>query len=171
MTQLLTIAHTAPTPLGIIYVLASDQGIAALSLATPDACLQRARELGASTPLWVENAFPALTRQVEEYLAGKRMHFDVTIDWRGITPFHQRVLQKVMSVEYGAVASYTTIAKSLGYARAARAIGRANATNPVPLIIPCHRIIAASGGLGGYSAGEGLATKQWLLALEKARCC
>ncbi len=108
-------------------------------------------------------------KQIGEFLAQKRILFDLPIDWQVLSSFQQKVLTKVYKVPYGKTAAYKDIAKAIGKPQAARAIGRANATNPMPLVIPCHRIISSDGSLKGYSAGEGLTTKQWLLDLENVK--
>jgi methylated-DNA-[protein]-cysteine S-methyltransferase len=83
-----------------------------------------------------------------------------------MTPFQQAVLMTVDEIPFGETRSYGEIAAELNKPGAARAVGRANATNPIPLVIPCHRVIGADGSLRGYGAGEGLRTKKWLLEFE-----
>ena len=92
----------------------------------------------------------------------------MSIDWSVLTPFQERALRATYDIPYGRVKTYGEIAQLLGNPRAARAVGRAEATNPMPLVIPCHRVIGSDGGLHGYGAGEGLATKAWLLELESS---
>jgi methylated-DNA-[protein]-cysteine S-methyltransferase len=105
-------------------------------------------------------------QQISEYLLGERETFDLPIDWSGLTPFQEKALRATYDIPYGEVKTYGEIASQLGNPRAARAVGRAEATNPMPLVIPCHRVIGADGGLHGYGAGQGLETKAWLLKLE-----
>jgi methylated-DNA-[protein]-cysteine S-methyltransferase len=105
-------------------------------------------------------------QQISEYLLGERETFDLLIDWSGLTPFQEKALRATFDIPYGEVKTYGEIASQLGNPRAARAVGRAEATNPMPLVIPCHRVIGADGGLHGYGAGQGLETKAWLLKLE-----
>ncbi len=88
------------------------------------------------------------------------------IDWSVLTPFQQKVLQATLAIPYGQTRTYAEIAQQVGKPRAARAVGRAEATNPMPVVIPCHRVIGSDGKLHGYGAGEGLPTKAWLLELE-----
>jgi methylated-DNA-[protein]-cysteine S-methyltransferase len=109
------------------------------------------------------------TRQIGEYLRGERREFDLPIDWTVLTPFQQRALRATYEIPYGQVATYGELARRLDQPGAARAVGRAEATNPMPLVIPCHRLIGADGGLHGYGAGVGLETKAWLLRLEGSR--
>lgn len=106
-------------------------------------------------------------RQVAEYLKGHRRRFD--LPWglpRDTTPFTRQVLRVVGRIPYGATCTYGAVAARAGHPGAARAVGRAMASNPLPLFIPCHRVVAAGGGLGGF--GGGLPLKRALLALERA---
>lgn len=105
--------------------------------------------------------------QVEEYLYGKRTVFELEIDWALCTPFQRQVLKQQLAIPYGETRTYGQLAAQLGKPRAARAVGRAGATNPIPLIIPCHRVIGSDGSLRGYGAPGGIQTKAWLLALEQ----
>jgi methylated-DNA-[protein]-cysteine S-methyltransferase len=102
-----------------------------------------------------------------EYLVGKRTRFDLAIDWSGMSPFQALTLKEISRIPYGQTLSYGQVAAQIGRSGAARAVGRANATNPVPLVIPCHRVVASDGSLRGYGAGEGLKTKRWLLEMER----
>ncbi len=102
--------------------------------------------------------------QLREYLAGTRTSFDLALAPSG-TPFQQRVWRSLTEIPYGAVCGYGDLARSIGNPGAARAVGQANGANPIPIIIPCHRVIAADGSIGGYSSG--LPVKRQLLALER----
>lgn len=102
-------------------------------------------------------------RQLREYFAGRLRQFDLPLDPRG-TPFQRRVWCEVATIPYGRTRSYSEIAEALGTPRAVRAVGAANGANPLPIVIPCHRVIGASGKLVGY--GGGLALKRRLLELE-----
>ena len=106
-------------------------------------------------------------RQIEAYLRGERKTFEIPIHWAAMSPFQEKVLQAVYAIPYGETRSYSQIGNQIGMPKAARAVGRANATNPIPLVIPCHRVIGADGSLRGYGSGEGIKTKAWLLELEK----
>jgi methylated-DNA-[protein]-cysteine S-methyltransferase len=111
--------------------------------------------------------------QLAEYFAGQRRRFDVPVDWSRTSRLQQRVLSTLLeSVGYGETVSYGALARrveyrSLGSSPPARVIGRIMGSNPVPVIVPCHRVVAAD-GLGGYSGGTGLEVKRWLLTLEGA---
>jgi methylated-DNA-[protein]-cysteine S-methyltransferase len=104
--------------------------------------------------------------QLLKYLKGELRRFDYPMDMRG-TPFQKKVWSALARIPYGHLRSYKDIAKAIGYPKAFRAVGNANGSNPMPLIIPCHRVIASDGGLGGY--GHGVKIKRQLLALEHAR--
>lgn len=105
----------------------------------------------------------AAARELEEYLTGQRTKFTVPIRPRG-TPFDHRVWDAVAAIPYGETATYGEIARRLGSPGGARAVGTANGRNPIPIVIPCHRVVAAGGKLGGY--GGGLPLKRRLLDLE-----
>jgi methylated-DNA-[protein]-cysteine S-methyltransferase len=110
---------------------------------------------------------PVLVQAVNElnaYFAGQRLEFDVAVNLTG-TPFQQQVWQALQQIPYGDIASYGDIARLVGNPKAARAVGMANNRNPVPIIVPCHRVIGKNGDLTGYAGGVEI--KQQLLHLEK----
>jgi methylated-DNA-[protein]-cysteine S-methyltransferase len=108
------------------------------------------------------------TRQLSEYLDAKRSSFDLQVDLSGLTAFQREVLMAVSEVPPGEVITYRELAHRIGRPKAARAVGQALGRNPVPIVIPCHRVIASDGSLGGYSGAGGIATKAALLKLEGA---
>lgn len=103
-------------------------------------------------------------RELGEYLAGTRRRFDVSLRPLG-TPFQVRAWEALCAIPYGRTQSYAEQAAAIGKPSAMRAVGLANGANPLPIVVPCHRVIAASGDLGGF--GGGLAVKRWLLELER----
>ncbi len=105
--------------------------------------------------------------QVQSYFSGSPVEFDPALDLSGSTVFQRQVYQALRSIPYGEVRSYAWVAHKIGNPRAVRAVGGANAANPIPLIIPCHRVIRADGSLGGFSGTGGPALKQRMLSLEK----
>jgi methylated-DNA-[protein]-cysteine S-methyltransferase len=107
-----------------------------------------------------------IRRELDEYFAGRRVHFDAPLDWALIGGFNRRVLHATADVPYGHTASYRDVATKAGSPAAVRAAGNALARNPIPIVIPCHRILRTGGALGGY--GGGAARKQQLLELEGA---
>ncbi|MBI5303297.1 MAG: methylated-DNA--[protein]-cysteine S-methyltransferase [Chloroflexi bacterium] len=107
-----------------------------------------------------------LARELREYAEGHRREFDVRLDWSLVKPFQRAVLQAAHRIPFGETRSYGWIARAIGKPGASRAVGQALGANPLPIILPCHRVISSDGGLGGY--GGGLALKRKLLALEGA---
>jgi methylated-DNA-[protein]-cysteine S-methyltransferase len=103
---------------------------------------------------------------LQKYFAGERVSFDLPIYRGAFTPFQSAVYEAVRGIPYGMVQSYGKIASKIGRPRSARGVGAAMAHNQLPIIIPCHRVVGASGGLTGYSAPGGVLSKKWLLQLE-----
>jgi methylated-DNA-[protein]-cysteine S-methyltransferase len=155
-----------PTPLGPVWVAVSERGLVAVEIGSTqdefNAYLRRMRSEGHYDPDRTAQA----TRQIREYLIGERREFDLIIDWSAMTAFQEAALRLTLAIPFGQVTTYSEIARQLGKPLAARAVGRAEATNPIPLVIPCHRVLGADGGLHGYGAPGGVKTKAWLLELE-----
>jgi methylated-DNA-[protein]-cysteine S-methyltransferase len=114
-----------------------------------------------------DDAFDDVASQLAEYFAGRRQRFDLPLAPEG-TPFQQRVWNALMDIPYGETISYGELASRIGQRSASRAVGLANGSNPLPIVIPCHRVIGSNGKLTGY--GGGLAIKERLLALERGTC-
>lgn len=162
--------HTAEfeSPIGELRIASTEAGIAYLGLP---------RSGGRGFAGWLSRSVPGARRnaafapnrdairQVLEYLDGKRTLFDVPLDLRG-TPFQCAVWQALLAIPYGETRSYAEIARGVDNPGAVRAVGTANGANPVPLIVPCHRVIQSGGKLGGY--GGGLDLKRRLLAMEQS---
>ena len=144
---------TVPSPVGALTLFEHAGAITDVLWATSD----RLRN-GRPTPLLAE-----ARDQLTTYFAGRLRQFDLPLAPQG-TPFRQKVWAAMRTIPYGATASYGDLA--LLTDSAPRAVGGACGANPIPILIPCHRVLAADGGLGGYSGGGGLATKMQLLALE-----
>ena len=106
----------------------------------------------------------SVRRQLEEYFEGRRTSFDLKLDWRLSHGFGQRVLRHTARIPYGHVSTYKTVAAAAGSPRGARAAGNALGANPLPIVVPCHRVLHTGGGIGGY--GGGLERKEFLLTLE-----
>jgi methylated-DNA-[protein]-cysteine S-methyltransferase len=157
------------SPLGAVFVAFSREGMVALEFGVSERTFldRLRRETGLPAHPGVSQARPAL-QQVREYLQGTRRRFAVPLDLSRLTDFQQRVLKATMAVPAGRVATYHQIAQKIGRPRASRAVGRALATNPIPLVIPCHRVIASDGSLTGYGGKGGIATKARLLKMEGA---
>jgi methylated-DNA-[protein]-cysteine S-methyltransferase len=167
--EIIYIGNITSTPLGPIWVAVSDRGLVAVEVSPKqDALNKQLVRLGYQEIVIDQGKTSPALQQISEYLIGEREIFDMPIDWSVLTHFQVRALRATSEIPYGQVATYGEIARQLGNPRAARAVGRAEATNPMPLVIPCHRVIGADGGLHGYGAGNGLATKAWLLQLESS---
>jgi methylated-DNA-[protein]-cysteine S-methyltransferase len=123
------------------------------------------RALGTRVVLQRDDRAPVLG-QIAEYAAGKRRRFETRLDWSLARGFRRRVLVELTKVRFGHTLSYGELASRVGKPGAARAVGGAMAKNPIPLVVPCHRVLAARSALGGF--GGGLALKRALLALEQA---
>lgn len=147
-----------PTPIGELLLAGDDEALSLVGF--PEGKMRYQPESG-----WVENAtlFEAARAQLSEYFAGKRKHFDLPLKLNG-TKFQLRVLDELQRIPYGETTSYGDIANRIGRPRAVRAVGAANGRNPIPIIVPCHRVIGSNGSLTGF--GGGLDAKQALLQLE-----
>ncbi|MFH2102758.1 MAG: methylated-DNA--[protein]-cysteine S-methyltransferase [Chloroflexota bacterium] len=157
------------TPLGALWVAISDFGLVAVDWAKPgDDFLARFAKRYAHPGYSNPETTSQVINELHEYLEGERRVFTIPIDWSVLRPFQQKVLQLTFSIPFGETRTYGELAATLGNPKAARAVGRAQATNPMPLVIPCHRVIGSDGKLHGYGGGEGLATKEWLLRMEGA---
>jgi len=148
------------SPVGPIEILGDQDAVTAVTIASRGQ-LPRA-ELGVTGGPVVERAAAQLT----EYFAWTRSEFDLPLAPVG-TPFQQAVWQRIAAIPYGTAVTYSRLGADLGYAAtASRAIGTAVGANPITIIIPCHRVLAADGRITGYSGGDGIPTKQLLLDLE-----
>jgi methylated-DNA-[protein]-cysteine S-methyltransferase len=160
--------------MGVTYWHQIDSPVGALLLAGDAIALTKVYFQSAAHPRqpvaeWRRDAAPFAdaVRQLEEYFAGERRTFSVPLAPRG-TPFQLSVWQALRAIPYGETVSYGDLARRLGCAAAARAVGLANGANPLPIIVPCHRVIGTDGSLTGF--GGGLSIKRALLALEGAEC-
>ncbi|MFQ6057950.1 MAG: methylated-DNA--[protein]-cysteine S-methyltransferase [Anaerolineae bacterium] len=157
------------TELGWIGVAVSGRGIVALNLPHPtqEAALSDLRAQWPEADLLTKEALGDLVDQMQRYAAGEQVAFHVNLDLSRQPPFRRRVLETTLRIPYSETRSYAWIARQIGKPRAYRAVGQALAANPIPIIIPCHRVVASDGGLGGYSGG--LEVKRKLLALEQGQ--
>jgi methylated-DNA-[protein]-cysteine S-methyltransferase len=153
----------AETPMGALRLYFTDQGLTALEFAGEGA--SPGPDQGALPP-HLQPYIEAVKRELTAYFQGVDTDFaTITLAPQG-TPFQRRVWQELRRIPRGQAISYKELAQRLGNPKASRAVGQANGRNPIPLIIPCHRVINADGGLGGYSSG--LDRKRWLLRHEGA---
>ena len=146
------------TPIGDLLLAGDESGLGLIGF--PKGKMRRDPE-----PDWIfnEKPFVETRKQLDEYFAGERKEFDLPLNLSG-TDFQVQVLEELQCIPYGETTSYGAIAKRIGRPRAMRAVGAANGRNPIPIIIPCHRVIGSSGDLTGF--GGGLDTKAALLRLE-----
>jgi len=154
------------TAMGWVGVSTSALGVAGIVL--PQRSSERARQLlGVDIDSDAVCSYPGidgLVQRLKAYFGGARVDLSDSLDLSGGTPFQRRVWRAVRRIPYGETRSYGWVARKTGKARAARAVGQALSTNPLPVIVPCHRVIAGDGGLGGFS--NGLDMKRRLLCLE-----
>jgi len=156
------------SPLGPLWVAVGARGVAAVHYGDEPTAADLARLVRAYGPGLVPDArrTSQLARELDEYFAGRRRTFAVAADLGGLTPFQRRVLGATARVPYGELTTYATVARKAGNERASRAAGGALGANPIAIVVPCHRVVASDGSLGGYAGG--LPVKRRLLALERA---
>lgn len=157
------------TEIGRVFVAVTPRGLCDVSLPRGRRRIDYAQHLRRKfqiEPVRCDSCAPQLTADLRRYFAGAPVHFDYALEPSLGTPFQRRAWQEVAKVPYGEVRSYKQIAEALGDPKKARPVGMANARNCAPIVIPCHRIIASDGGLGGY--GYGLELKKRLLRMEGA---
>ena len=161
---------SSPTPIGKIGLAIRANRVVAVTIETEAASFAQTltRQWGSAEVQIVHapQEVASFIGQIEEYLHGDRLSLEMRIAWEIFTPYQASVLRLVQFIPYGETRTYSEIARELGNVNASRAVGRANATNPVPLVIPCHRVISQKNELCGYLAPNGVATKAWLLQLE-----
>jgi methylated-DNA-[protein]-cysteine S-methyltransferase len=156
------------TPVGVLGLAAGPRGLRHLSyVRSEDDFLRRLLAEHGDVPVFRSDALDDVRRQLDRYFAGRRLDFDLPVDLDDLAPFHRRVLGATARIPAGRVATYTEVARRAGSPRASRAAGNALHTNPVAIVVPCHRVVRADGSLGGY--GGGLPVKEWLLEHEGAR--
>jgi methylated-DNA-[protein]-cysteine S-methyltransferase len=150
------------SPVGPLLLGMSDAGLAVLSFGSDLPAKLGDRRIG-----WQEScdACATVRQQLDEYFTGRRRQFALQLDLRG-TDFQRQCWEELLRIPYGETRSYAEIARAVGRPNAFRAVGQANHYNPIAIIVPCHRVLAAGTELGGY--GGGLATKAFLLRLEGA---
>jgi methylated-DNA-[protein]-cysteine S-methyltransferase len=152
------------TPIGRLTVVANHRALVAIHWDGEGPASRGGRD----GEIALDNAHPVLTeaeRQLIEYFAGTRTTFDLPLDPAG-TPFQKKVWQALTRIPFGKTVSYRDVAVTIGSPTACRAVGAANGRNPIPIVVPCHRVIGAAGDLTGF--GGGLETKTFLLSLEHA---
>jgi methylated-DNA-[protein]-cysteine S-methyltransferase len=167
--SLLDLAYrTLDTPVGSLLLAATEAGLVKVAFESQDherVLAQLAERISPRVlraPARLEDA----ARQLEEYFAGRRKRFELPLDRTLAHGFRRQVLDRLVEIGYGRTASYAEVAAAAGSPKAVRAVGTACATNPLPLVIPCHRVVRSDGSMGGYAGGA--EAKRTLLALEAA---
>ena len=166
---ILDIAYrTVDSPVGPLLLAATDVGLVrvAYSREDHDTVLQTLADRISPRILHAPARLDTTAQQLEEYFTGTRHTFDVVLDWRLSAGFRASVLHRLPDIGYGHTASYAAVAALAGNPKAVRAVGTACATNPLPVVIPCHRVVRSDGGMGHYLGG--IEAKRTLLTLEAA---
>ena len=164
---LLDVAYTSvDSPLGPLMLAATERGL--VRVAYPDnsfdAVLENLAARVSPRVLEAPARLDTVRRELDEYFNGERQHFDVPLDWSLCGGFGRRVLEATARIAFGNVSTYREVAQRAGSPRAVRAAGNALGANPMPVVVPCHRVLRTGGGLGGYTGG--LHKKEFLLQLE-----
>jgi methylated-DNA-[protein]-cysteine S-methyltransferase len=155
------------SPVGELLVAASDRGVASIWFdPDPDRDLERLALIAGPRVLRSPGAIAEVRRELDQYFAGRRRRFDLPLDLRALQPFTVSVLRELANVPYGETTTYGALAARVGHPRAARAVGTVMNRNRIPIVLPCHRVVGASGDLVGYAGG--LDRKVRLLELEGA---
>ncbi|MGH2662197.1 MAG: methylated-DNA--[protein]-cysteine S-methyltransferase [Actinomycetota bacterium] len=158
---------TVDSPLGPILAAVTPRGLVRVSYQDEVHVLEELSEAVSPRVLASPRGTEQVRRELEEYFAGRRHRFEVAIDWTLTSEgFFRRVLRATARVPYGSVTAYRDVAARAGSPRAYRAAGNALGSNPIPIVVPCHRVVHSGGGLGGYTGG--LERKKFLLGLEGA---
>ena len=157
------------TPIGNLWLAVSELGLVAIDYGPTQAEFEAFLIKRFKHPVqYAPERVRAVAEELDQYFTGRQRAFTLKIDWSVLRPFQQSVLQATYEIPYGETRTYKEIAEHIGKPRAARAVGRAEATNPMPLVLPCHRVIGVDGKLHGYGMADGLKTKEWLLKMEGA---
>ena len=156
------------TPIGPLLVAKTPRGLVHVSFpeAPTDTVLEQLAARLSPRMLEAPERLDEVRRELDEYFEGRRRRFEVPLDWSLTRGFHRSVLRTTARIGYGRVSTYSEVAAGAGSPRAVRAAGNALGSNPIPVIVPCHRVVRTGGGLGGY--GGGLHRKEYLLRLEGA---
>lgn len=157
------------SPVGTLVLASTPQGLARLAYVDEgqeDAVLQEIAARLSPRMLSAPARLDEPRRELDEYFSGRRRAFDVTLDLRLLSDFTRRVLTATAQIPYGGVSTYKQVATAAGSPRGSRAAGNALGSNPLPIVLPCHRVVHSSGGLGGYTGG--LERKRTLLGIERS---
>jgi methylated-DNA-[protein]-cysteine S-methyltransferase len=157
---------TMDSPIGTLMLMATPKGLVRVAFETEnrDDVLAEVAEHLSPRILELPRRLDPVRRELDQYFAGTLRDFEVPIDWSLTGEFARKVLRRTARIPYGSVASYGDVAFEVGTPRGARAVGNALGSNPIPVVVPCHRVVRTGGAIGGY--GGGLHRKRWLLELE-----
>jgi methylated-DNA-[protein]-cysteine S-methyltransferase len=157
---------TMDSPIGTLLLMATPKGLVRIAFESEnrDDVFGEVSERLSPRILESPRRLDPVRRELERYFDGKLQDFDVPIDWALSGAFTRKVLRRTARIPYGSVASYRDVAVGVGAPRGARAVGNALGANPIPVVVPCHRVVRTGGAIGGY--GGGLSRKRWLLTLE-----
>jgi methylated-DNA-[protein]-cysteine S-methyltransferase len=163
---LVDVAYTSvDSPLGPLTAAATPQGLVCLSYGEPsDELLDELATKLSPRLLEAPGRLDLARRELDEYFEGRREQFDLPLDWSLIYGFTRRVLEATARIDYGQLQTYADMAAAAGSERAVRATGNALGSNPIPIVVPCHRVVRTGGKLGGYTGG--VERKEFLLRLE-----
>jgi len=154
------------TKIGKIYLAGSEKGLKMLALTPREwhRFVEKTERENGSSLVRDGSKLKSAQKKLKDYLAGRKVDFKEKLDWEGFTPFQKKVWNQMLKIPYGQTKSYKWLAEKINI-RSPRAVGQACGSNPLPIVVPCHRVIASDGSLGGFGGGLGLKAK--LLSLEK----
>lgn len=158
------------TPIGPVLVAVADRGLVRTAFDAEgfDAVLDQLTEKVGPVVVETDDGTGEAVRQLREYFAGERTRFDLPLDLRLVKGFHEQVIRHLADIPYGRTESYGEVAAAVGNPRAMRAVGTACSRNPLPVVLPCHRVVRADGSVGGFMGGKDTTIKAALLALERS---
>jgi O-6-methylguanine DNA methyltransferase len=154
------------TKIGKIYLAGSEKGLKLLALTPREwhRFVEKTEKENSASLVRDGSKLKSAQKKLKDYLVGRKVNFNDKLDWEGFTPFQKKVWKQMLKIPYGQTKSYKWLAEKINI-RSPRAVGQACGSNPLPIVVPCHRVIASDGSLGGFGGGLGLKAK--LLSLEK----
>jgi methylated-DNA-[protein]-cysteine S-methyltransferase len=157
---------TAESPLGELLLVSGPRGLTRLAYldGEPDSLLEQLARTRSPRIVASPAALDPWRRELDEYFAGRRRDFESPLDWSQMAPFQRRILRATAAIPFGETSTYAAVAAGAGSPRGSRAAGNALGANPLPIVVPCHRVLRSGGGMGGYTGG--LSRKHVLLELE-----